>query len=649
MFAFVTCFLFSATGYVVGQDLYSQTDTLREGEGYIVQRSFQYQLSRKDTLRQGKYELFLRPHVKDTLLARQYAYEHLRLTFRKNEKQGPYLLRSFSFFPALPQLRLEAGGIRVPYSGSRAEIRGQYEENRPVGQWFLREYRQEDGEPADTVRLLNASFNQEGILNEQFYIMEENPGRVLSGGFNKEGSLADTLEVRGSREGEEVSIAYYFDDGLLTGVTGSEGGFVQPVYMAGNLADVRLQEHALDSLFPDVLSYYLPDMPAAEKNRLLQPLRTLVQSFAKLQANHSSLVSELPVLLNVQPPTVRLPMYKPDKRELAFSQETYSRLSRLQHQADSLMGLSAFNLNRYRDRELASLYARGDLLLDRISRQRNILEVLSGPLQQHINPEWFMRRRLAEISLKDTVTYTYNDELLKETVDFDFRKESLSPFEQYQAYVQQMEEKFGQISSQVAEKLPEQQMDVPLTEREEQITALSAEIERLADSLQLNLYNPEVSSTYKNSFVEFKDRLLQQYGQMSSAERLEQADQLISCLKRLVARLEEAPQLAQSEQVVDQAYMESRLNPYTYTEMRVRLYERLFRAYRQTLVPYLVDRMLPAESCEDFLRKADNLEVLQRYMLDALTKNPKRLERRVRSQDGPETLIRKLGIPVFLK
>lgn len=649
-FALSVFFMFSATGHAVGQDIYSQRDTLREGEGYFVQRNFQYQLSRRDTVRHGKYELFLKPHAEDTLLTRNYDYEHLQLIFREGEKNGPFLLRLVSFYPVLAQLDPEGGSIQIPYTGTSSELRGQYEAGNPVGQWFFSEYRQEEGKAADTVRLLNTFFNQEGTLNEQFRIIEPDLGRVLSGSFNEEGRFDSVMVVRSSREEEEeVRMVYSFEDGLLTSITGPGGETIQPAYITGNLDEVRLKEHALDSLFAKVLSYYLPEMPAEEQNRLLRPLRTLVESFVKLQADSSVLVNEMPVSLNMQLPTVQLPMYEPEENEIAFIQETYNKLFLLQSRVDSLMSISAFSLNRYGDRELAALYARAGLLLDRISRQRQIFRVLSGALQQHINPEWFVSRRLDEISLQDTVTYTYNDELLKEEVDFDFEKEGLSPFEQYQAYVREMEEMTELISSRMTAQLQEQQLDVRLEERGDQITALSEEIERLADSLQLNLYSPEISRTYKRSFVEFKEELLQQYGQMSSAERVEEADGIILCLERLAAGLLEGQELAQNEQVVDQAYMDSRLNPYTYTEMRVRLFEKLFRTYRQTLVPYLADRMLPAENCEDFLRKAANLEVLQNFMLEALTKNTGRLERKIRPQDSPETIIRKLGIPVFLK
>lgn len=642
-------FLCSTSQHSFGQGLYSLTDSLRVNEHYFVQRSFPFTLSGRDTVKQGKYELFLKPYVKDTFLARNYDYEQLQLIFADNVKEGPFLLKSFSFTPAPAEFSPEGGSIRIPYSGTNTEFRGQYDSGNPTGQWLFSRYSQEVREPADTVLRLMTFFNKNGIPNQEFSLFLGGPGKEMRGGFTEDGSFDGQLTVHNSGEGGDAAFRYRFEDGLLTGITGPGDMLIQPHYGAGNTSELRIREHALDSLFPKVISYYLPEISGEEKNNLLRHLRSLAQAFTELSARHSVLANYLPGGLNLKLPTVKLPVYEPDSREIAFIQETYQRLYRLQNRTDSLMQVSAFRLNRYSDRELASLYARGQLLLDRVNRQRNIFEVLSGPLQQHINPEWFMSRRLGEISQRDTVTYLFNDEEYEEEVNFHFEKEGLSPFEQYQAYVLRLEEMYTEISRQMAAKLKEQRLDTRLQEREEQITALSAEIDRLADSLELSLYSPEISRAYKRSFVEYKEFLLQQYARMPAGEREEQAQYVISCLQKLSSGLENAERLAQKEVAVDLAYTDNRLNPYTYTEMSVRLYEKLFKAYQEKLVPYLVEKMLPAENCEDFLQKANNLEVLQDFMLEALTKNPGKLDRRVRPQESPEAIIRKLGVPVVLK
>lgn len=642
-------FLFSTTQQSFGQDLYSLTDSLRVNERYFIQRNFPYTLSGRDTVKQGKYELFLKPYVKDTFLAQDYQFEQLLLNFADNVKEGPFILRSFSFKPALAELSPEGGNIQIPYSGTNSNLRGQYKSGNPTGQWLFGRYSQQLKEPADTVLRLMTFFNKNGIPNQEFSLYLGEQGEEMSGGFAENGSFDGLLVLRSREEGGNTSFSYRFEEGLLTGITGPDDRLIQPRYEAGNAGELKIREHALDSLFPKVISYYLPEISGEEKNILLQPLRSLAQAFKELSARHSVLANYLPGGLNLKPPTIKLPVYEPDSRETAFIQETYQRLFRLQNSADSLMELSAFRLNRYSYRELASLYARDQLLQDRIRRQRSIFEVLSGPLQQHINPEWFMSRRLEEISRKDTVTYLFNDKQYTEEVDFTFETEGLSPSEQYEAYVLRLEEMYTDISRQMAAKLKEQRLDTRLQEQEEQITALSAEIDQLADSLQLNLYSPEISRAYKNSFVEYKETLLQQYARMPAGERKDQVRYIINCLEKLRSGLESAGTLAQKEVAVDLAYTDNRLNPYTYTEMSVRLYEKLFNTYREKLVPYLVEEMLPAENCEGFLQKASQLEVLQDFMLEALSKKPARLERRVRPQDSPEAIIKKLGIPVVLK
>lgn len=627
-----------------GQDTKSQTDSIWVDDNYFIQKDFRYRTSRNDTIFHGRHSLFLKPYLQDTMVARPYNYERLEVNFNQNQKQGPFLQKLVSFYPDISRLDVEGGYVNIPYRGERAEVRGQFEENRPSGQWFFSRFEQNIGEAADTVLFLYASFGPEGRLDQQFRISDRNEGEVINGSFNEEGRFSGSLDVMTIDEGNLVA-SYNFEDGLLTAIRLAGEGIIRPAYLE-NSGEFNFQQHTLDSLYTKVLSYYLQAVPVEERNRLLEPLNTLFRSFKSLSGGNSVLTNHLPGGYNVTPPSVKLPVYEPDSREIQFIEETYNRLSSLHRQADSLMHVSAFSLNRYADRELASLYARSALLRNKVSRQRNIFEVLSGPLQEHINPEWFLNRRLREISLQDTVTYTFNEKQFQEVVDFSFEKEGLSPFEQYQAYISRLEDAYAEINEQSVEQLQELQLDTRLQEREERITVLSEEIDELADSLVLNLYDREISEAYKQSFVTFKERLLDRYANMETRERVSSTENVINCLESLKARLEDAQRLAQQAAIVDQAYMDKHLNPYTFTETDVRLYENLYSAYRDKLVPYVVQRMTPSESCDDFLQKADNLERLQDFMLSALEGNPRRLDRRARPQDGAETIIRKLGVPV---
>lgn len=627
-----------------GQDIQSQSDSIWLEDNYFIQKEFHFRRSGNDTIFHGRHSLFLKPYLSDTMIARSYNYERLEVNFNNNIKQGPFVQSAVNFYPDISRFDPVGAYVNIPYRGSRTEVRGQFDGNRPSGQWFFSQFEQKTGEATDTVMLGYAFYSPEGMPDQQFRISDKHAGQVISGSFNNEGHFNGILDVRNSEKGSVVA-SYNFDDGLLTAIRIPEEGIIRPAYLENN-GEYDFQEHALDSLYTKVLSYYLQRLPEEEMTRVLAPLRTVFHSFKFLSGGNSILTNYLPGGYDITPPTVRLPVYEPDDQERQFIQETYNRLSNLHKQTDSLMHVSAFSLNRYVDRELSSLYARSALLRNRVSRQRNIFEVLSGPLQEHINPEWFLNRRLGEISQRDTVSYTFNEQQFQEEMDFNFQQEGLSPFEQYQAYLSSLEDAYEEISEQSLEQMQQLQLDTRLEEREDRITDLSEEIDELADSLVLNLYDREISEAYKQSFVTFKERLLERYANMGARERMASTENIISCLESLKAQLENAPRLAQKAILVDEAYMDRHLNPYTYTETDVRLYERLFSAYRDKLVPYVVERMTPAQDCDDFLQKADNLERLQDFMLSALERNPGRLDRRARSQENPETIIRRLGVPV---
>ncbi|CAN5169389.1 hypothetical protein BH23BAC1_BH23BAC1_22970 [soil metagenome] len=183
--------------------------------------------------------------------------------------------------------------------------------------------------------------------------------------------------------------------------------------------------------------------------------------------------------------------------------------------------------------------------------------------------------------------------------------------------------------------------------RDEEIFQLAEKIQKAADSLDYNLYNPSLTIYYKNSILRLKEEKLTQYLKQDSADRAESVASLIQCFEILQTKLHDGKYLAENAVIVDEAYMEERLNPYTYTRMNVRIYEKLYNSYRDKLVPFFLLNLDPTKDCDSFILEIDNLKKLQVFMINSLeTRNARELERRIRNSDSPSTIINKLEIPV---
>lgn len=650
---FVLTFLYFllAARFSFGQGLESRTDTIRLDNDHFIQKIFQHSISGNDTILEGRYRLLLKPDVSGGLQARPYDFAELEANFRRDQKQGDFFLREVSMHPAIDKLYPENEYVQIPYKGTISENQGQFEGDLPSGQWTFLQLEQSnavtaDPASADTVLQVRAFYGRQGILKDQYRIVDRKAAEVMVGSLDEEGNLDDALDVRSRIDGS-VIIRFIFDNGLLTGINRPGERSLRPDY-EGKVEAVSFEEKPLDSLYANIISYYLESLPGEEPDEGLRPLETVYKSFYFLNGKHSSLMGQLPGEQHFQLPKVKVPVFETTPEEEEIIRNKYNRLKALNQQMDSLMHVSAFTLNRYGDEKLASLYAQMQVVKRRLQRQKEFSELLKGPLLEHIGPDWFMQRRMERVERLDTATYTFNNQQFQQPMEFDFETEGLSAFEQYRSYINTLEETFMALHQQVAEHVEGLELDTRMTESEERLSDLSEEIDQLADTISLNMYRKQVSNGYKNSFVEFKDSLLAEYAGMNSRERLAALDEIVNCLKQLKIKLDRAQVLAERELIVDHAYMDRRLNPYTYTEVDVRLFEGLFSTYHDTLVPYLVNNMIPAQTCEDFLEKADNLKRLQDFMLQALEGNPRKLERRIRNIDDPEAIIKKLGVPVVL-
>ncbi len=629
---------------VSGQEAGKQRDTIRAEEVYVLDRHFSYAISGRDTVLNGTYSLKLKPALPEGLQEQSYRFGELATGFVNNKRQGVFVMQTIFLQPELRNPEPENGIIRIPYSGIIRKTRGEFDENRPVGEWTFLELRRNTASAADSLVHLRAFFGSNGKLKDRFRLADRNNAVVIAGNF-KDGAFDEGLNVRSGSDGS-LLLNFGFENGLLVSV--NRAG--KPALRAGYNSQERkisFVQQPLDSLYPKIMSYYL-NLPEDEWEEVLRPFKMIYNSFSWLEGENSIMMEHLPGESNFQLPLVKVPLYEttPEEQEIVLRKR--ERIQELNQRIDDLLHVSSFALNKSSEKELSSLYARLQVVKDRLEHQQKVSEILAGPLLQHIDPDLFIRRRLAEVTPADTATYTFSGEQFREPMSFSFETEGLSSFEQYRAYISSLEESFLNINEQIGRYLEHVELEKRLSESEESLSDLSVDIEQLADSMALNMYSEEISNMYKQAFVGFKDMLLKEYVEMAPARRQPALEGLVNCFEQMRSKLKNAPVLAGKEKIVDEAYMDTHLNPYTYTEEEERIFERLYSAYTDILVPFLINRMMTAQNCESFLEKAENLERLQDFMLKALSENPKRMERRIRRTDSPEAIIRKLEIPVVL-
>lgn len=182
--------------------------------------------------------------------------------------------------------------------------------------------------------------------------------------------------------------------------------------------------------------------------------------------------------------------------------------------------------------------------------------------------------------------------------------------------------------------------------RDEELFQLVENIQKAADSLEYNLYTPSLTLFYKNSILKLKEEKLTEYLKNDSAARAESVESLIKCFERLHTKLLDGKYLADNAVVVDEAYMEERLNPYTYTRINARIHEKFYNAYREKLVPYYIFNLDHTNDCDSFIEEIQNLKNLQLFMINSLeSRDARELERKIKNNDSPSAIIKKLNIP----
>jgi hypothetical protein len=634
-------FLFLSPHSGIGQDLKIKSDTLKISNDHLLEREVSYRLIKNDTTIEGRVGLTLRPLIDKAFSRKKYIYQTLEVPYKKNKKEGEFNQHFYEFSPDFSGIAPNNGWIQMPYNGLYYFNKGSFQADKPNGEWEFFKIRKEKLK-ADTLSYVHAILKQ-GQLDDKFVYNNYSKGISIEGEFAPGGLVDRNWKVSPLAKGDSSTISYEFLKGRLVSISNDANGRV--TLIASNAEKNTLVD--MDSMFLEYLKLHLPTVLKEDKvNFYIDPIGELLKALSYLNLQHSKVENYVPKGMNFAWPKVELPVFELSASEKEVLEQADKNIDELAVRVHDLLDDPALKLNKANNKELSMLFAKDMLLKRKVDKAKAISDLFERPVAKHIDRKAYVESKLAYLKKPDTTSFTILDETFEQQLQLSDVPDGLDPFEKYLFLINDMESRFEEIEKQTKETVRNLKRNKALVASEKVLFQLSEDIENIVDTLFLPLYNMEVERVFKNSFLEFKRQQLQGYLNLSAHEKAQTVDTLITCMERVIGELHESWDLVRRKRLVDQTYMDMRLNPYTYTKMSVRLHEKLFQAYYEKVIPYVVFRIMPVASCEEFLERVNNIEVVQDFMLKVKKDNPRKLERQFRRGDSPELIIQKLNIPV---
>ncbi len=149
-------------------------------------------------------------------------------------------------------------------------------------------------------------------------------------------------------------------------------------------------------------------------------------------------------------------------------------------------------------------------------------------------------------------------------------------------------------------------------------------------------------------FIQNAEDIFVNYAKQEIENRIMRTDETMLCLDEFINAYSEMIKIQARLDRIDEVYTRVVWNPFTFTDMTETVKERLFNAYKNDLLPYLLADIGQNATCNSLAIRLQNMEVLYNRMRDLRDQDTKELERALRKVRDPNRIIELLSLTLEL-
>lgn len=276
-----------------------------------------------------------------------------------------------------------------------------------------------------------------------------------------------------------------------------------------------------------------------------------------------------------------------------------------------------------------------------LNKIKNIFKSLNTPAYEFINREDVFKSLLMHINYPKVVSYEYAGNKVEDSVAFPLNRSinSLS--------IESLYEHVLQLNSFIGQKQQKIQPIVERNRKQAQIADKEALLVAYKDSISVmytNQHTLEDFNYYHQLFgddiIKVTERRFAKYGSKPVNERIEKVDEVLACFDYLKSDMfDELIALNKKIDRLEEVYTRTVWNPFTFTDMDEIVKERVYDAYKDILLPFLITDFENSLACENVEQKMKNFDLLCIKMRELREQDTKDLERSLRRVSNPQSIL----------
>jgi len=529
---------------------------------------------------------------------------------------------------------------RINVSGIQHDAFGNLAQGKPDGDWTYKIAEVDNSEVSKVLFQSQISYDK-GVPQKSFRI--ENDSSSLVGRFLRNGFAHDVWVVYSDTESEPAE-NWFFTNGLLEKIEKitESGRQLYPVFGSALQQDTEI---VLDQRYLKVLEWYL-SVQDSNLNPEDMAMYQLLEQNAAQYASIDRFFNDLGRSEFMPRFKVKVPFYPLDSLETNQLQKAKMSFEAANEISTSLLGNPQLDLLIRSNPEAQYYYDVVEKL------QQDFLDPLASFLkfeqQQILNflPQDLLCKQIwpnglpaKQIQLEGQ-SQEYASWVFETGVAYGQEANNISNLANMADYANQG---LSSISTKLTEWLREEMKQQQFLELDKQLVEETKKLEQLVDSLKSTASIRMVNALI--GVLSTKEQSLKAYAQMeASDEKLEYGKTVLACLKDLNQLAMSLGNLPNQQQAITEKYQDAVWNPFTATIMDEEVKKRITAAYRNVVVPYALEKVAAPVSCDQALDIVKLLEDTQKRLFELREESTSKLERKLRKEQDPETVLALLGI-----
>jgi hypothetical protein len=605
--------------------------------------SFEYLANKKDTVLDGTFSM--ESLIRSKGIDSSGIFEGFSMEYKKSKPEGRFTYTTMDFSPTAVSVFSDYHVTRR-LNGLSWETEGQVKNGQPFQTWVTIGKKVRDSEVIERFGRYSVKYVN-GALSGEFEITDSIQNLFINGVFGEANMFNGEIIFRGNQPFE-----LHFEQGFLTRYVVED-----QVFFSQELSDDLIPQSAitLDYQFENYLQTLKKIIRAKTREseisfdyeEAVKKILYMVEAFEIVTGSKPIVKNLARVPIPSVQPKVQLPIYAIEEQEKKKYESFFQLSQAFVKSCDSMIAIPAFSLSAFNNIEVTRLFQKVKMIRGSAYRFNGLIAELNSEEFIHFDRMDYLQVKMNVLfSGKKENEFEFENEKYYIELNFPQYDSMKTALENAQAVLTFLEKELEKASSRVTEKMKNVKSEERLQNNEAQITKIVNSIDKILDDFETVLYDGITTRRLLDAIIAQKKNIVLTYTSSSKRQKISAGEEAIQCLGNLEKLLKGFPDLHEREKAIYEGYHENELNPVTWTRMETTLYERLFNAYQEKLIPYAVDLIESHQDldCHRFPDVFNNILTIQNYMLKVAEENPGRVNRRLRNNDSVETILTKLNL-----